>query len=126
MDGASGDDWIAVRTIHARLSAIFADGRCAGQANPQPWLQRARRIRCWMARCCSRRFLLLSGLGEVSRIGEVILNPFLGPRLKSGVVTTDMPMAHDKPIDFGLQTFCEAATNAPASARRARSRPGQS
>jgi len=52
--------------------------------------------------------LLLSGLGEVSRIGEVILNPFLGPRLKSGVVTTDMPMAHDKPIDFGLQAFCEA------------------
>ncbi|MEM7320319.1 MAG: 2Fe-2S iron-sulfur cluster-binding protein, partial [Pseudomonadota bacterium] len=47
-------------------------------------------------------------LGEVSRIGEVILNPFLGPRLKSGVVTTNMPMAHDKPIDFGLQAFCEA------------------
>jgi ferredoxin-NADP reductase/ferredoxin len=51
--------------------------------------------------------LLLSGLGEVSRIGEVILNPFLGPRLKSGVVTTTMPMTHDKPIDFGLQKFCE-------------------
>jgi ferredoxin-NADP reductase/ferredoxin len=50
--------------------------------------------------------LLLSGLGEVSRIGEVILNPYLGPRLKSGVVTTDLPMIHDKPIDFGLQTFC--------------------
>ncbi len=52
--------------------------------------------------------LLLSGLGEVSRIGEVILNPLLGPRLKSGVVTTDMPLAHDKPIDFGLQKFCES------------------
>ena len=52
--------------------------------------------------------LLLSGLGEVSRIGEVILNPYLGPRLKSGVVTTDMPMEHDRPIDFGLQAFCEA------------------
>jgi ferredoxin-NADP reductase/ferredoxin len=52
--------------------------------------------------------LLLSGLGEVSRIGEVILNPYLGPRLKSGAVTTDMPMDHDKPIDFGLQSFCEA------------------
>ena len=52
--------------------------------------------------------LLLSGLGEVSRIGEVILNPYLGPRLKSGVVTTDLPLAHDKPIDFGLQAFCES------------------
>ena len=51
--------------------------------------------------------LLLSGLGEVSRIGEVILNPYLGPRLKSGVVTTDMPLSYDKPIDFGLQNFCE-------------------
>ena len=61
-----------------------------------------------MARSCSRLCLLLSGMGEVSRIGEVILNPFLGPRLKSGVVTTDMPLAHDKPIDFGLQAFCEA------------------
>ncbi len=45
----------------------------------------------------------------MSRIGEVILNPpYLGPRLKSGVVTTNMPMVHDKPIDFGLQAFCEA------------------
>jgi ferredoxin len=52
--------------------------------------------------------LLLAGLGEVSRIGEVILNPFLGPRLKSGVVTTDLPLSHDKPIDFGLQNFCNA------------------
>jgi ferredoxin-NADP reductase/ferredoxin len=38
----------------------------------------------------------------------VILNPFLGPRLKSGVVTTDMPMTHDRPIDFGLQRFCDS------------------
>lgn len=52
--------------------------------------------------------LLLSGLGEVSRIGEVILNPYLGPRLKSGSVTTNLPMVADKPIDFGLQTFCES------------------
>jgi ferredoxin-NADP reductase/ferredoxin len=63
---------------------------------------------------------LLAGLGEVSRIGEVILNPFLGPRLKSGVVTTDMPMAHDKPISFGLQQFCEScnkcARECPAGA----------
>jgi epoxyqueuosine reductase QueG len=52
--------------------------------------------------------LLLSGLGEVSRIGEVILNPYFGPRLKSGVVTTSMPMAHDCPIAFGLHGFCAA------------------
>jgi ferredoxin-NADP reductase/ferredoxin len=64
--------------------------------------------------------LLLSGLGEVSRIGEVILNPFLGPRLKSGTITTDLPLAHDKPINFGLQEFCNScnkcARECPAGA----------
>jgi epoxyqueuosine reductase QueG len=50
--------------------------------------------------------VLLSGLGEVSRIGDVVMNPFLGPRLKCGVITTELPMRVDKPIDFGLQTFC--------------------
>ncbi|MBI4967960.1 MAG: Fe-S protein [Rhodospirillales bacterium] len=50
--------------------------------------------------------MLLAGLGEQSRIGETLVSPFLGPRLKTVVVTTDMPLALDKPIDFGLQTFC--------------------
>ncbi len=49
---------------------------------------------------------LLAGLGELSRIGEVVLNPFMGPRFKTTVVTTDLPLAVDKPIDFGLQDFC--------------------
>ncbi len=50
--------------------------------------------------------LLLSGLGELSRVGELVLNPFLGPRSKSVVITTDMPLEVDKPIDFGLQDTC--------------------
>ena len=50
--------------------------------------------------------LLWAGLGEMCRIGDVVLNPFLGPRFKAAVVTTDLPMAVDKPIDFGLQDFC--------------------
>ncbi len=49
--------------------------------------------------------LILAGLGEASRLG-VALNPFLGLRFKAGVVTTDMPLLSDKPIDFGLQEFC--------------------
>ncbi len=49
---------------------------------------------------------LLAGLGELSRIGEVVLNPYLGPRFKTAVITTSLPMAVDKPIDFGLQNFC--------------------
>jgi reductive dehalogenase len=50
--------------------------------------------------------LLWAGLGEMSRIGDCILHPFLGPRFKGAVVTTDLPLAPDKPIDFGLQDFC--------------------
>ena len=50
--------------------------------------------------------LLWAGLGEMSRIGDCVLHPFMGPRFKAAVVTTDLPMAIDKPIDFGLQDFC--------------------
>ena len=51
--------------------------------------------------------VMLAGLGELSRIGEVVLNPFIGPRFKTAVITTDLPLAVDKPIDFGLQKFCD-------------------
>ncbi len=51
--------------------------------------------------------MLQAGLGELSRIGELVLNPFVGPRFKSVVLTTDMPLEADKPIDFGLQYFCD-------------------
>jgi reductive dehalogenase len=50
--------------------------------------------------------LLWAGLGEMCRIGDIVLNPFLGPRFKAAVVTTDLPLAVDKPVDFGLQDFC--------------------
>ena len=50
--------------------------------------------------------VLMAGLGELSRIGELILNPFLGPRSKSVLITTDLPLAVDQPIDFGLQAVC--------------------
>jgi reductive dehalogenase len=52
--------------------------------------------------------LLLAGLGEMCRIGDIVLNPFLGPRFKAAVVTTDLPLVPDKPIDFGLQAFCNS------------------
>ena len=64
--------------------------------------------------------LLWAGLGEMCRIGDIVLNPFLGPRFKAAVVTTDLPMAVDKPIDFGLQDFCtqcgKCARECPAGA----------
>lgn len=50
--------------------------------------------------------LLWAGIGEMCRIGDIVVSPFLGPRFKASVVTTDLPLAVDKPIDFGLQDFC--------------------
>jgi len=51
--------------------------------------------------------VLLSGLGEMSRFGGAILNPFLGPRFKASAVTTNLPLEPDKPIDFGLRHYCK-------------------
>jgi ferredoxin len=50
--------------------------------------------------------LLKAGIGEMCRIGDIVLNPFIGPRFKASIVTTDLPLAVDRPIDFGLQDFC--------------------
>lgn len=63
--------------------------------------------------------LLLAGIGEVSRAG-IILNPFLGLGYKAAAVLTHMPLAPDKPVDFGLQDFCRrcriCAENCPSKA----------
>jgi len=107
MEGASGDDWISVaQSMRAYLRFSLLGGVIANQIRRLGYKAKAHTV--LDGEVLQPPLLLLSGLGEVSRIGEVILNPFLGPRLKSGVVTTDMPLAHDKPVDFGLQAFCEA------------------
>jgi len=107
MEGASGDDWISVaQSMRAYLRFSLIGGVIAKQIRALGYKAKAHTV--MDGEVLQPPLLLLSGLGEVSRIGEVILNPFLGPRLKSGVVTTDLPMAHDKPIDFGLQRFCES------------------
>ncbi|XDA97648.1 2Fe-2S iron-sulfur cluster-binding protein [Sulfitobacter sp. LCG007] len=107
MEGASGDDWIsAAQSMRAYLRFSVIGGVLA--AHMRRLGHKARSHTVMDGEVLQPPLLLLSGLGEVSRIGEVILNPYLGPRLKSGVVTTTMPLSHDRPIDFGLQAFCEA------------------
>jgi len=107
MEGASGDDWISVaQSMRAYLRFSLLGGVIAKQIRNLGYPAKAHTV--LDGEVLQPPLLLLSGLGEVSRIGEVILNPYLGPRLKSGVVTTTMPMEHDKPIDFGLQAFCES------------------
>jgi reductive dehalogenase len=106
MEGASGDDWIGVaQSMRAYLRFSMLGGIIGEQIRRLGYSARVHSV--LDGDVLQPPLLLLSGLGEVSRIGEVILNPYLGPRLKSGTVTTDLPMAYDKPIDFGLQTFCQ-------------------
>ncbi len=107
MEGASGDDWISVaQSMRAYLRFSLIGGVIAEQIRRLGYSARVHSV--LDSGVLQPPLLLLSGLGEVSRIGEVILNPFLGPRLKSGAVTTSMPLSHDRPIDFGLQSFCES------------------
>ncbi|MDA8741458.1 4Fe-4S dicluster domain-containing protein, partial [Amylibacter sp.] len=119
MEGSSGDDWIAVaQSMRAYLRFSLLGGVIARQIRNMGYSAKAHTV--MDGDVLQPPLLLLSGLGEVSRIGEVILNPFLGPRLKSGTVTTDLPLTHDKPINFGLQEFCNScnkcARECPAGA----------
>lgn len=47
-----------------------------------------------------------AGLGEYGRNGLLITKEF-GPRIRLGKIFTDMPLAHDQPIHFGVREFCE-------------------
>ncbi len=47
-----------------------------------------------------------AGLGEYSRLGLLITKEF-GPRVRIGKVYTDLPLARDRPIRFGVKEFCE-------------------
>lgn len=106
-DGSSGDDWISVsQSMRAYLRFSIIGGIIAQHMRNLGYASKSHTV--MDGDVLQPPLLLLAGLGEVSRIGEVILNPFLGPRLKSGIVTTTMPVEHDLPIDFGLQKFCEA------------------
>jgi reductive dehalogenase len=51
-------------------------------------------------------FALDAGLGELSRLNKLV-TPDFGPAVRLCKVFTDMPMACDKPVDFGLVEFCK-------------------
>jgi len=119
MEGSSGDDWISgaqsmrsymrgaqiAGVMAAHLRRLGFDARSQTNADSE---------------VLHIPLILWAGLGELSRIGELVLNPFVGPRFKSVVLTTDMPLSVDKPVDFGLIDFCEqcnkCARECPCSA----------
>ncbi len=45
------------------------------------------------------------GFGELGRHGSLI-NGVLGSSFRPGFVTTDLPLAEDRPREFGVQDFC--------------------
>ena len=105
MEGASGDDWISgAQSMRAYLRASMIACILAAHLRSLGWAAQAHTA--VYDEINHIPLLLRAGIGELSRIGELVLNPFVGPRFKSGVVTTDMPLTSDRPIDFGLQDFC--------------------
>lgn len=61
-----------------------------------------------------------AGLGEIGRIG-ILMTPRLGPRVRLGVVTTDLPLIVDQAVgDPSIIAFCErcmkCAENCPSKA----------
>ncbi|MEZ4717892.1 MAG: reductive dehalogenase [Caldilineaceae bacterium] len=46
-----------------------------------------------------------AGLGEYGRNGLLITKEY-GPRIRLGKIFTDLPLAHDQPIHFGVKEFC--------------------
>lgn len=48
-----------------------------------------------------------AGLGELGRQGLLITEKF-GPRVRLSKVFTNLPLVPDKPIEFGVQAFCDS------------------
>lgn len=105
MEGASGDDWISgAQSMRAYLRGAHMAGVMAAHLRRLGFSARVHSNA--HSEVLHIPAVLMAGLGELSRIGELVLNPFIGPRSKSVVFTTDLPLAVDKPIDFDLQAFC--------------------
>lgn len=105
MEGASGDDWISgAQSMRAYLRGATMAGVMAAHVRRMGYSARSHSNA--HSELLHLPAVLMAGLGELSRIGELILNPFIGPRSKSVLFTTDLPMTVDKPIDFGLQATC--------------------
>jgi ferredoxin len=105
MEGASGDDWISgAQSMRAYMRGAMIAGLMAAHVRRMGYSARAHSNA--HSEVLHLPAVLMAGLGELSRIGELILNPFIGPRSKSVLFTTDLPLTVDQPIDFGLQAVC--------------------
>ena len=119
MEGSSGDDWISgAQSMRSYMRGAQIAGVLAAQLRKLGHDSRSQTNAD--SEVLHIPLILWAGLGELSRIGELVLNPYVGPRFKSVVVTTDMPLQTDRPVDFGLIDFCnkcnKCARECPSSA----------
>ena len=118
-EGASGDDWISVaQSMRAYLRFSLLGGIIAEQIRRLGYSARVHSV--LDGDVLQPPLLLLSGLGEVSRIGEVILNPYLGPAAQIG-------RRHHRPAVRLRQAASTSACRpsaATATSARANARPG--
>lgn len=56
--------------------------------------------------CLAVPYAIKAGLGEYSRLGLLITKEF-GPRVRLGKIFTDLPLALDEPVRFGVKEFCD-------------------
>jgi len=104
-DATSGYDWISNSMSFMAYSASgFIACLLADYIRRLGFPARAHHARSYQV--VVPPILLWAGLGEMSRMSESVIHPFLGPRFKASVITTDLPLLVDKPIDFGIQDFC--------------------
>jgi len=118
MRGSTGRDWISgSQSFISYSTTAFISCIMADYIRKLGYPARAHHARNYQV--VLPPLLLWAGTGEMSRAG-IVLNPFLGTRFKAAAVTTDLPLEPDKPVDFGLQEFCQkclkCAVECPANA----------
>jgi ferredoxin len=118
MNASNGRDWVSsTQSMRAYSLSAFISVIIANYVRQLGYAAQANHFRYYEV--VVPPLLMLAGIGEIARNG-IVLNPFLGLRFKAAVVTTDMPLAPDKPVDFGLQDFCKkckkCAVECPAQA----------
>jgi ferredoxin len=52
-------------------------------------------------------YAVAAGLGQLGLNGQ-LLSPYVGSRCRLHVMTTNAPLVHDKPVDYGLEGVCNA------------------
>lgn len=104
-----------VGRVYAR--SVIASVQLARFIRALGWPARAHHLRNYLILCVP--VAVDAGIGELARCGYVVSRS-LGANFRLSAVTTEMPLAHDPPVDIGMQDFCrkcgKCADNCPAGA----------